>query len=113
MDGDDLLSGQFAGFVGEKMDGCDPLDMVCYTYGMRDRVIWIFDSEVPKTPVISRDGARIIFFSTAQMLADINKLEGLRPHLIVNLVEPSVELFHRQRMASVVNDAPIIPLFYV
>jgi hypothetical protein len=80
---------------------------------MNDKLIWIFDSEVPKVPVIGRDGAKIIFFSSAQMRSDINKLEGLRPHLIVNLVEPSMELFHRQRMASVANDAPIIPLFDV
>ena len=54
---------------------------------------------------------QVRYFSHAQMEADISRIEGTRPHLIVNVSEPFDELIRVQRVTSVLNDAQIINLY--
>lgn len=85
----------------------------------KHKYIWVFgkdDVEYPKNagdPAcnIYLPGARIQYWKESQMRADINRLDGARPHLIINLSEPFEELMERQRFASALHSAPILQMW--
>jgi len=54
---------------------------------------------------------QIKYFTTRQMQADLYRIMGYQPDLIVNLVEPSEELSFQQKIRSACKDAPIINLY--
>jgi hypothetical protein len=74
--------------------------------------IWTFGEEGTVTPsTMGGDGFQVKHFTHSQLLVDMNRVEGGRPHLIVNLSKPFEELKQRQDHMKWQHDAPIINLY--
>ena len=57
------------------------------------------------------DDLEVKYFNHEQVDGDMTRIEGTRPHLIVNISEPFDELVRIQRVASILHGAHIIDLY--
>jgi hypothetical protein len=67
-----------------------------------------WSAEIPAINKMQLGDTKISLFSHRQVMNDMFRLEGFRPHVIINTVKPFPELEMEQRHMTIINGAPII-----